>query len=56
MCISESEIKPRGHYTLSADDADIRQNAIISFSLTGSSLFSINITSGVVAFSLFNSY
>ena len=48
VSVSESEVSGFVVTTLSADDADIRQNAIISFSLTGSSLFSINSTSGVV--------
>ena len=48
VCVSESEVSGFVVTTLSADDADIGQNAIISFSLTGSSLFSINSTSGVV--------
>ena len=48
VSMSESEVSGFVVATLSADDADIGQNAIISFSLTGSSLFSINSTSGVV--------
>ena len=48
VSVSESEASGFVVATLSADDDDIGQNAIISSSLTGSSLFSINSTSGVV--------